>query len=456
MSVAARALHGINTCLLPSDANDNRPLALRHKPLAVVSASLLAIKALAILATILTPTPAQLATITANRVIQLTNQERVNAGLEPLKENSALSAAAKDKGNHMLEQDYFAHISPTGVTPWFWIQKHGYDYSVAGENLAIDFVEVEDVVAAWMASPSHRDNILHPDYTETGVAVVTGEFQGGTSTIVVHTFGRPATATLPSSTPTPTPTPQAAGTQQTATPTPTATPSPIPTPIEEEPAPPAPRIAIVGSTTIQNELQLSVDSTPDTTLTVLANGTTLISEPTTEETTILTLDVSDIDDGDITVQAYATGSPASPLSNTITVTKDTTGPEVATSDLTFVLSPLFDHTQAAAVVPHSDQEELKVFSATAPVTIEVTDELGNSTLLSDITLSPVLDETVDPATFSAPNRANQLSRRITGITFIVLLTLLLLAIVIRIRVQHPALITHASFVILLAGILFFV
>lgn len=452
MSVAARALHGVNTCLLPNDANDNRPLVLRHKPLSAISAALILIKGLAILTTILTPTPAQLATITSSRVVQLTNQERVKAGLAPLTINSALTAAAQDKGNDMLEHDYFAHISPSGVTPWFWIQKHGYDYSVAGENLAIDFTNVEDVVAAWMASPSHRENILRPDYTETGVAVVTGEFQGGTSTIVVHDFGKPAVAesTTVAATPTPTPAPQTAGAQTSATPTPTPTPTPSPT------QPRAPRIAVIGSTTVQNSVELAVTASPNSSLTVLADGTTLTTKELANESSAITLDISSLKDGDITLQAYINGTISSPLSNSLTITKDTTGPSVASQDLIFAINPLFDIAQAAVTIPAADQERVILLDTASPQSVAIKDSLGNKTVISDITLTPILHETVDQSTLDAPNRMNQLSRRITATTLVILLVLLLLSILIRIRIQHPALIAHASFVILLAGVLFFV
>ena len=121
----------------------------------------------------------------------------------------------------MLANQYFAHISPSGVTPWFWMKKSAYSYSVAGENLAIDFVDAEDVVTAWFNSPTHKANMLSKEYTETGVAVVSGSFQGGTSIIVVHMFGLPQnsapavaqatpTPTKPNPSPTPVPTVAAA------------------------------------------------------------------------------------------------------------------------------------------------------------------------------------------------------------------------------------------------------
>src|SRR3989344_7522607 len=177
-------------CFIPSPENNHWPLALRHHSLAYVSVLLILTKVATIVALALAPNTADLSTITQDRMVQLTNQARKEAGLPALSINSKLGQAAALKGQDMLASAYFAHISPSGVTPWFWMKKTGYEYTVAGENLAIDFGEAEDVVSAWLHSPSHKANLLNKEYTETGIAVVSGEFQGGTSTIVVHMFGK--------------------------------------------------------------------------------------------------------------------------------------------------------------------------------------------------------------------------------------------------------------------------
>lgn len=463
MSIAARALHGINVCVIPSPYNNDRPLMLRHKPLATISATLIAIKALAILTIAVTPTPAQLSTITTARIIQFTNAERVAVGLDPLETNSALSAAAQEKGNHMLAEDYFAHISPAGVTPWFWITKHGYDYLVAGENLAIDFAEAEDVVAAWMASPSHKANIIHSEYTETGVAVVTGEFQGGTSTIVVHMFGKPAqvSANQPVVDPTPTPVPTTAGTAQTlSTPTPSPQVSPSTTPTPSPPPLPAPRIALIGSTAIQRSVLLEIAGTPGTTVSVLVNGEAVASTQLFSNTGKIELDVSHLEDGELVLSAYATDASTdtqtSELSNTVTVQKDTTGPEIAGEELAFIIAPAFDNTKAAVSVPHATGKRIALLDIAAGQTLEVLDELGNKTILENINLAPQFDATLTSQELVAPQRMAQLSRRIAATVSVILLVLLGLAIVIRVRIQHPALITHASLVALLAAALFLI
>jgi hypothetical protein len=65
----------------------------------------------------------------------------------------------------------------------------GYQYTAAGENLAKDFNMSAGVVAGWMASPLHKDNILNTMYNDVGYAVVNGVLQGSETTLVVAMYG---------------------------------------------------------------------------------------------------------------------------------------------------------------------------------------------------------------------------------------------------------------------------
>lgn len=129
--------------------------------------------------------------ISASEVLNQTNQQRIDSNLPPLIMSQKLNQAAAAKAADMFTQDYWAHISPSGVPPWTFIKNSGYSYSVAGENLARDFDSTGPMVDAWMASPTHRANIVHTKYTETGIAVVNGNLQGIDTTLVVQMFGRP-------------------------------------------------------------------------------------------------------------------------------------------------------------------------------------------------------------------------------------------------------------------------
>jgi len=129
------------------------------------------------------------ANISVDEVFRLTNQKRQEAGLPPLKLDPVLSQAAKNKGEDMLVKDYWAHVSPDGVEPWKFFLDAGYKYRYAGENLARDFSNAASAVDAWMASPSHRENMLSPKYEEIGIAVVEGDLSGVDTTLIVQFFG---------------------------------------------------------------------------------------------------------------------------------------------------------------------------------------------------------------------------------------------------------------------------
>ena len=181
------------------------------------------------------------ANISTDEVIQLTNQKRAENGVASLQYNPLLAQAALAKGNHMLQYDYWAHVAPDGTEPWKFFTDVGYKYRYAGENLARDFTNPQSAVDAWMASPSHRDNLLSSKYTEIGVAVVEGDLAGVDTTIIVQLFGAPlldttsqvpAAQAKPAVTATPTPTVVPTQSPSVSSPLPPAIVSPVPTPSE--------------------------------------------------------------------------------------------------------------------------------------------------------------------------------------------------------------------------------
>ena len=127
--------------------------------------------------------------INADSLILLTNKEREANGVGSLTINAQLSQAAAQKAEDMLKNDYWAHNSPSGTTPWVFIKNSGYNYVYAGENLAKGFSTSQEVVAAWMASPSHRANMLSSNYKDVGFAVVTGRLNGEDTVLIVEEFG---------------------------------------------------------------------------------------------------------------------------------------------------------------------------------------------------------------------------------------------------------------------------
>lgn len=131
--------------------------------------------------------------ITPENLLKQINYQREIRGLTNLKVDIRLEKAAEKKSQDMVDKDYFEHYA-YGKTPWTFVKDENYDYLYAGENLAMDFQTSEGMVRAWMSSPSHRKNILNPDFIETGIGVVKGEYtdEDGTreTTIVTNMFGR--------------------------------------------------------------------------------------------------------------------------------------------------------------------------------------------------------------------------------------------------------------------------
>ena len=225
-----RIAHKIAHLLFPRESNNHKAKILHLSGLAIVTFLLIFYQV--ILAFLPQYGPRVLgyaANISADEVIRLTNEKRAAAGLAPLRLNPALSQAAQAKGVDMINKDYWAHVAPDGVTPWKFFIDFGYKYRYAGENLARDFSNASSAVDAWMASPSHKENMFSSKYKEIGIGVVEGDLAGVDTTIIVQFFGSAYADTVPISpvaevapklTPAPAPI-------VLATPEPTVAPTPI-------------------------------------------------------------------------------------------------------------------------------------------------------------------------------------------------------------------------------------
>lgn len=174
-------------------------------------------------------------------LLDAANSSRAANGLAPLSMNSLLNSAAQAKAQHMIDNNYWAHVAPDGTQPWHFFNSVGYQYVAAGENLAYGFGTGYEVNTGWMNSPSHRANILG-NYADVGFGIVNGpSYQGGENTVVVAHYGLTQAAPAPTPPPAaPTPAPAAAA-PSTPAPTPTPTPTSQPAPLATEtPEPTAP------------------------------------------------------------------------------------------------------------------------------------------------------------------------------------------------------------------------
>ena len=100
----------------------------------------------------------------------LLNSDRARYGLAPLVIDPELCRIARIKSQDMLNNQYFAHTSPTYGDVRSMLRQFGYAYTAAGENIA-HHATVEKAQAAFLSSPGHRKNILSSAYTRVGLGV---------------------------------------------------------------------------------------------------------------------------------------------------------------------------------------------------------------------------------------------------------------------------------------------
>lgn len=140
------------------------------------------------------------AKISPSGLLAQTNQVRDGANEAQLVLSADLNKAAQLKAYDMLADQYWAHTAPDGTEPWAWFDEVGYSYMAAGENLAKDFTTDKGVVAAWMNSKEHRENVLNAGYSEVGFGVVDGILEGKETKLVVALYGSPAQGVVAGST----------------------------------------------------------------------------------------------------------------------------------------------------------------------------------------------------------------------------------------------------------------
>ena len=100
----------------------------------------------------------------AAEVVQQTNMERAARGLTELRVDSELTRAATVRARELVES--FSHTRPDGSS---WSTVSG---AVSSENIARGHDSADRVMAAWMSSDGHRDNILRASYTRIGVCAL--------------------------------------------------------------------------------------------------------------------------------------------------------------------------------------------------------------------------------------------------------------------------------------------
>lgn len=187
MKELKKTLHHL---FVPHHGNNHRSKLLHHSSLLVVLFAILSL--IAVSQVVNTSAPQILGinySISENDLLSETNRVRAENGLAPLTMNTQLANAAAGKAQHMFLHNYWAHFAPDGTSPWDFIQGAGFEYIYAGENLAKGFTGSSEIVNAWMNSPTHRENLLSPKYTQIGFAVAEGDLLDEETVLVVQMFG---------------------------------------------------------------------------------------------------------------------------------------------------------------------------------------------------------------------------------------------------------------------------
>lgn len=189
-----------NFKFIPHEGNDHQPHFLRSENtryiILIVFAIELGIFALPFISVLNPANNNYIAAVLPAVLDDLSNQNRKDQHLAALTVNPLLNKVAELKAQDMASKGYFAHVSPDGKAPWYWFNLVGYKYEYAGENLAVDFTDSQDVTSAWMNSPTHRANIIKNTYTEMGTGIASGVFEGKPTIFVAQVYGRPAGATV--------------------------------------------------------------------------------------------------------------------------------------------------------------------------------------------------------------------------------------------------------------------
>jgi len=108
------------------------------------------------------------------KILELMNAKRTEAGLEPLTLDNTLVQVSRYKSNNMIQNNFFDHTNPDGTKWTNWLQTIGYKYTTTGENIAYNTSDPVELFNQWWNSPGHRANMMNASYTKVGIGVIYG------------------------------------------------------------------------------------------------------------------------------------------------------------------------------------------------------------------------------------------------------------------------------------------
>ena len=191
--VVKKILNKIKNHLIPREENSHIPHALKHRTLNFLFLLVIVLELSFLVQYFVVFNKTNfLALVLPDVLVEQTNEQRSINNTNTLTVNPLLEEAATLKALDMASRGYFAHNTPDGKTPWYFLDQVNYKYKYVVENLAVNFNESSDVTLAWMNSPGHRANIVKKEYTEIGIATAKGFYEGHEAVFVVQFFGTPS------------------------------------------------------------------------------------------------------------------------------------------------------------------------------------------------------------------------------------------------------------------------
>lgn len=106
------------------------------------------------------------------KALSVINGYRKKSGLQPLKLNAKLTAAAKAHSRDLSKWDRISHYGSDGSNPWDRVKRTGYKPRLAAENVGTGQISFEEVMRGWKESEGHNKNLLLADAEEAGLALV--------------------------------------------------------------------------------------------------------------------------------------------------------------------------------------------------------------------------------------------------------------------------------------------
>ncbi|MFH1429961.1 MAG: CAP domain-containing protein [Candidatus Uhrbacteria bacterium] len=184
----------LRDAFFPHAGNNYHPHALHGRRAAFYAAAFVAVKAIIVVSIFAIPSSllmseAAFAELEAD-LFQETNAVRAQYTQHELQPNAHLEESAATRALDLGTVGYFSHVSPDGRTFESFLKSSGYRYAVAGENLAMGFTDMRDVIAHWMKSTTHRQNIIASDYDDTGIGIARGIYDGRPVLFIAQHYGK--------------------------------------------------------------------------------------------------------------------------------------------------------------------------------------------------------------------------------------------------------------------------